>query len=169
MTKRRAGRVNPFVILALGGLALACSLLVGFLIYKIVTSQHGFETQGQVYQVDLKQLGEFQFDDLTGTINDIPPRFRDLDGRQIALEGFIFPLTAESNKIRDFQFVYNVQSHSPPRVQQRVFCHVVDGTIDAFTDEVRITGTFHIPLNKDKDTGKIVTVYTMDVNRVEQL
>jgi hypothetical protein len=151
------------------------SLLVGIPVYKFVKTQlnHGIEHDGDLDRVDLKSLGNFHFDDVNGSINDIPPDFRALDGKRVALEGFIWAGSGAGDKVNSFQFVYNIQKccfGGPPLVQERVFAFVPHGgTVDYLPDEIRAIGKLHVVLNKDHDTGKIVTVYTMDVEKTEPL
>ncbi len=155
-------------------IAVVFSLLVGIPVYNFVKLQvsHGIERNGDRFDVDLKKMGFFDFDEHSGTIDNVPPDYRKLDGKEIALEGFIAPTSVSSDKINAFELVYNVAKccyGGPPKVQERVFAYVPNGTIDYTPDEIRIIGTLHVVLNKDKDTGKIVTVYTMDVKRAEPL
>ena len=67
--------------------------------------------------VGLKSLGDF---DLPPDATDaaIPPLLRNLDGRAVALEGFVYaPNSATNNRVADFQVVYDTVngSHGPPR------------------------------------------------------
>jgi len=150
------------------------SLLVGIPVYNFIKIQvtHGIERDGNLFRVDLKKMGYFPFDEMAGTINDIPPDFRKLDGKEVALEGFIAPTDVSGPQIDHFQLVYNVAKccyGGPPKVQERVFAFVRNGTIDYTDAEIRAIGTLHLAMAKDKDTGKIIAVYTMDVKRVEPL
>jgi hypothetical protein len=149
-------------------------LLVGIPVYQFLSAEmtHGIQKDGSLYRVNLKQMGYFPFNDMTGTVNDIPPEFRKLDGKEVALEGFIFPMDGSGDKVHSFQLVYNIQKccfSGPPQVQERVFAVVPNGSVDYNPEEIRAIGTVHVVLNRDRDTGKIITVYTMDVHRVEPL
>ena len=151
------------------------SFLVGIPVYNFVKVQisHGVEKDGDLYRVDLKSLGNFPFNDMTGSVENIPPQYRKLDGKRVALEGFIWSGTGAGDKVNSFQFVYNIAKccfGGPPLVQERVFAYVPhNGTVDYLPDEVRAIGTLHVILNKDRETGKIETVYTLDVERTEPL
>jgi hypothetical protein len=150
------------------------SLLVGIPVYNFVKIQvtHGIEKDGDLFRVDLKKMGYFPFDEMAGSVSDVPPDFRKLDGKEVALEGFIAPTDVSGPQVDHFQLVYNVAKccyGGPPKVQERVFAFVPNGTIDYTDAEIRAIGTLHVMLNKDKDTGKILTVYVMDVKRVEPL
>jgi hypothetical protein len=149
------------------------SLLVGIPVYKFVKVQmsHGIERDGDLLRVDLKTLGNFSFNDTTGTIENIPPDFRKLDGKRVALEGFIWAPTGAGEKVNSFQFVYNIAKccfGGPPQVQKRVFAFAPKEGVDYLPDEIRIIGILHLDLRKD-EVGKIEKVYTIDVEKTEPL
>ena len=152
------------------------SLLVGWPVYKMVKGElnHGVEKVGDLYQVDLKSLGNFPFNDMTGTLDNVPPHYRDLDGKRVALEGFMVPQNEAGDKVNAFQFVYNVQRccfNGPPQVQERVFGSVPHGgTVDLYpqNEEIRVFGVLHVKPDKNP-AGKVETLYTMDVERAEPL
>jgi hypothetical protein len=150
-------------------------LLVGWPVYMLVADQmsHGIRRNGNRFDVDLKRMGFFPFDDKAGTVNDIPAEDRALDGKEISLEGFIAPTDVSGDRVNHFQLVYNVAKccyGGPPKVQERVFAFIPNGnTIEYTTDEIRVIGTLHVLLNRDKETGKVLTVYVMEVKKVEQL
>ncbi len=122
---------------------------------------------------DLKVLGDFPLsaDNPQTTEEAIPRRFRDLNGKPIALDGFIYAPNAASDKIGSFQFVYNVTSsglRGPPQVQERVFVTVSGGRpIDnpGMYTTVTIHGILHVGIHRD-NAGRIDSVYRMDVDRV---
>jgi hypothetical protein len=151
------------------------SALVGWPVYSFVKAQmdHGIERDGDLLRVDLKSLGNFPFNDSTGSIDNVPPQYRALDGKRVALEGFIFSGNGAGDRVNSFQFVYNIQKccfGGPPLVQERVFAVVPhNGLIDYLPDEVRIIGTLHVKPEKDSEVSKINKLYTMDVERVEPL
>jgi len=171
-SKRPIGERINFRMLTI---VIVFGVLVGWPVYSFLKVQmtHGIERDGDLFRVDLKSLGNFPFNDMAGTVENIPPDFRKLDGKKVALEGFIYAGNGAGDKVNAFQFVYNIQKccfGGPPLVQERVFASVPNnGTVDYLPDEVRAIGTLHVILNKDRDTGKILTVYTMDVDRVEPL
>src|ERR1700753_1014624 len=82
-------RIN-FRMIAVAAVML---FLVGYPVYEYVSASmnHGIEDVGNgLKKVDLKSLGNFPFDDSAGTLNDIPQRWRDLNGKKVILEGFMF-------------------------------------------------------------------------------
>lgn len=129
----------------------------------------GIEDMGSYKKVDLKALGYFNFDNVHGTIDNVPPRYRKLDGQKVALEGFMWS-PSSAMRSRDFQFVYNIAKccfNGPPLVQERVFAHSPTA-LPLTGDFVRLIGTLHVKIEKNED-GTITSVYTMDVDKYQQL
>src|SRR5262245_45077185 len=46
--------------------------------------------QGEYTEVELKWMSSFDFNQQTGTIDDVPKRWRDLDGKKVLLHGEIW-------------------------------------------------------------------------------
>ena len=146
--------------------------LVGFPVYTFVKAQSngGIEHTAQGELVDLKALGNFPFNDTTGTLADVPAQFRALDGKAVILDGFCFGPNSAAGGATQFQFVYNVSkccNGGPPLVQERVFATAAgDGAQvpDQFT-MARISGILHV--NVVKADGKVQAVFTMDVKRLD--
>lgn len=124
----------------------------------------GIEDMGAYKKVDLKALGNFNFDSTNGTVNDVPALFRKLDGQKVMLEGFMWSPNA-SVRVKDFQFVYNIQKccfNGPPLVQERVFVHCPPGkSFPYIGDYMQMVGTLHVDVKRED--GVITSVYSMDV------
>ena len=147
-----------------------CACVCGGVLYGVVSFHGGIRQSRDGAVVDLRALGFFQFDQNIGTLNNVPSKFRALDGQKVVLEGFmVYPDSATDPT--QFQFVYNIQNccfNGPPLVQERVFVNVPEGRRIEFTNNcARIIGTLHIRIEKDND--KIVKLYTMDVDKAEPL
>jgi hypothetical protein len=149
--------------------------LVGYPIYTYLDAAitGGIENAGNgMKKVDLKALGNFPFDDKTSTIKDVPQKWRDLDGKKVILEGFMYAGNSAADNVNRFQFVYNVQKccfGGPPRVQERVFTVVPGGSVPyLYGYMVRCTGTLHVEVKKD-DAGTTNAVYIMQLDKMEQL
>ena len=167
LRERLKVNVRLLVMLAVVGLP------IGWVVYQYVSASlnHGVAKQGDLYAVDLKALGNFPFDEKHGTVNDIPPDYRKLDGKKVALEGFMYAGSSAADEINRFQFVYNIQKccfGGPPRVQERVFTVVPSGTVPYYGEMVRCTGTLHVGVLKN-DTGTADAIYTMVLDKVDQL
>ncbi len=129
----------------------------------------GIEDLGSYKKVDLKALGFFNFDNMTGTINNVPARYRNLDGQKVALEGYMWAPDS-SVRAHNFQFVFNVAMccfQGPPLVQERVFAH--SSVARPFVGrECQIIGTLHVRIEKN-EVGTITSVYTMDVDKWQEM
>ncbi len=150
-------------------------VLVGFPVYTFVRAQanHGIDRVAGGYHVDLKALGNFPFNENTGTLADVPKQYRDLDGKQVSLEGFVYAPNSASDRVNQFQFVYNVTKccfAGPPQVQERVFAVIPgQGIYDpGMYTMVQLSGTLHVAVIKD-DAGKASSVYTLVVNGAKQV
>ena len=99
--------------------------------------------------------------------------FRKLDGKRVALEGFMYAGNDSADKVSSFEFVYNIQFggfHGPPRVQERVFVTVPgNNKVPVETNQVRIIGTLHVHIKRDPDSGKVEQVFSMELDHVEQM
>jgi len=161
-------RVNLRMILV----AAVVLLLIGYPVYQFVNAArtHGIQQHGDLSVVDLKALGNFPFDDVNGTVNDIPPVYRKLDGQRVALDGFMYAGNSAGDEVSAFQFVYNITKccfNGPPRVQERVFAQS-KAPVPYYGQMVRCIGTLHVGVKKN-EAGQANAVYEMDVDRVEQL
>ena len=84
----------------------------------------GIEWHGDYADVDLKAMGNFPFSPAAGTRDDVPARWRALDGKRVQLEGFMWSPVSAGTRGTEFQFVYNINIcciGGPPQVQERVF------------------------------------------------
>src|SRR5437763_2495423 len=112
-------RINLRMVLV----AAVALFLIGYPVYTYVSAarSHGISRQGDLQVVDLKALGNFPFDESNSTIKDIPPVYRELDGKRVALDGFMYAGNSAGDEVSAFQFVYNITKccfNGPPRVQE---------------------------------------------------
>src|SRR5215470_16292725 len=89
-------RIN-FRMIAFAGVLLA---LIGYPVYVYFDSvvSGGIKQAGGGYlEVDLKAMSVYPFDQQNGTLDDIPKRWRELDGKKVILEGQIWaPYSSDS-------------------------------------------------------------------------
>jgi len=167
---RLSRRLNWRLVIFLACIAAPFLWFFGSFVNQIVTG--GVEKRGDYAVVDLKAMGNFPFDEYNGQLTDIPQRFRELDGKKIVLKGFMFPTISAADKVRECQFVYNIQKccfSGPPRVQERVFLFASTPKPMPMYDYgtlTRVTGTLHLKLTKAPD-GKIIRLYDLDVESVK--
>jgi hypothetical protein len=148
-------------------LALAYSALDYFI-------NQGVNRSGDYMVVDLKAIGSFPFDPQDGKLEDIPKRYRELDGKKVKLQGFMWGHRSAGERGKEFQFVYDVNAccfNGPPQVQERVYAYAKGKSLRLFSmyQFAEITGVLHVRIVKDKDTGAIYSVYDMDVESTKAL
>ena len=137
--------------------------------YLDATISGGVKDVGGGYkQVDLKAMSNFIFDQQNGTIEDVPEKWRALDGQKVILYGEMWQPNVAANRISDFELVYSIAKccfSGPPQVQHFVKANVIEGKQVGFYDGlVKVTGTLHV--NVKKAQGKVERVYELDVEDV---
>lgn len=166
VTEDRKSLLNPRMLVIL----LVVLLPVGWLVWTFarLTLSGGIEQAGQYKLVNLKEMGNFPFNDISGTPQDVPARFRQLDGQKVLFEGQMYVDYTTAAQVDRFQLVYSIQNccfNGPPRVQERVFAHS-SRLMPVYTELTKVYGTLHIRVSKEN--GKVVSLFDMDVERVER-
>jgi len=128
----------------------------------------GISQRGDLLLVDLKALSSFEMDQDAGTNQDIPKRYRELDGKRVMLVGQMWePYTADG-KIRAFTLVYSISNccfNGPPKVQHFIQATVPVGqAVDYSSDFVDVVGTLHVGVESEE--GHVQSVYRIDVEKV---
>jgi hypothetical protein len=168
-------RINVRMII----FAVVVLFLLGWPIYIFVNASitHGIYNHGSYKEVDLKAMGNFEFDPIGGSLKDVPPQYRALDGQKVQLEGEIYDPN-EAGDITHWQLVYSIQRccfNGPPRVQERVFCSAKrkGQSFPRGDGYHRVTGTLHVAIkqqkNPDGTLGPVQEVYHLDAEKVEPL
>ena len=156
-------RVNLRIVAFIAVIAL----LVGYPVYVLISEQvtGGIHHTGGYVETNLKAMGNFQFDGSSGTIEDVPAQWRELDGKKLSLVGEIWAPNEASNEIRNFELVYSIAKccfGGPPKVHERVFCKVPDGKSISYEGGFyNVKGTLHVSVKKEG--GAVSSVYTLDV------
>ena len=163
-------RINLRIII----FAAVVLFLIGTPVYIFVKENltGGIETVGDLKKVDLKAMGNFPFDENNGTVNDIPQRYRDLDGQKVQLEGEVFDDSEAGDRMTRFQLVYSIAKccfGGPPKVQERVWVVVPpDMKVPNLSGNyARVSGKLKIDLNRQE--GKATQVYVMQMDRLEPM
>jgi hypothetical protein len=162
-------------ILIFAGVVL---FLLGWPVYTFLseTLTHGVHDRGSYKEVDLKALGNFDFDKESGKVTDVPAAYRALDGQKVLLTGEIYAPHEAGPNVSEFELVYSIQKccfNGPPRVQERVFSTVKKGKKVDYRGEGyhKVLGTLHVTMKQDKlpsgEAGPIVEVYHLDVDSIE--
>lgn len=155
---------------------IAGPFLAIFYLFVTPLINGGITRSGDHFQVDLKMLGNFPFNQDSGTIEAVPQRYRELDGKRVALRGYMFDPQSASARGTRFQFVYDVNKccfSGPPQVQERVFARVADGRRDipifSQNELADLVGILHVRVVRDKETGVVIRVFEMDVESAEKV
>lgn len=164
-------RIN-FRLIVFAGVILA---LIGFPMYVYVKSAvtGGVEDIGGGYKfVDLYALSNFPFDQTNGTIEDVPKKWRELDGQNVVLKGEMWQAFDSGNgKVGGFDLVYSISKccvGTQPQIQHFVKARVASGReAYYYPNQVMVTGKLHVDVQKDPEAGKVGQVYRLDVEKVE--
>jgi hypothetical protein len=163
-------RINLRMIVFFG----VIGLLIGYPVYWFVHEQltGGISDAGGGYkEVDLKAMSLFPFDQTNGKITDVPQKWRDLDGKKVILYGEMYQPYSAGNQMGGFSLVYSIAKcciTTQPQIQHFVQSKVAAGkNVEYYPGLVKVTGTLHVDVQKDKEADKITGVYHLDVESVE--
>jgi hypothetical protein len=135
----------------------------------------GIHDYGAYKEVDLKAMSSFDMDQMTATENEIPSKWRSLDGDKILAVGEMWAPRSASNSDRldYFQLVYSKTKccfNGPPLAQHFVDCDVLPSAHVYYYDvPVRVWGTEHTRIRRDPQTGVIKSIYHFDVDKIEAI
>jgi hypothetical protein len=158
-------RVNMRMVI----FGLVMLMPVGYIVYDFLDSviTGGIKDIGGGYKlVDLKAMSNFPLDQVAGKQQDIPQKWRDLDGQKVVLYGEMWqPFSANSNDVAGFDLCYSISKccfNGPPQVQHFVRSRVVPGkSLNYYPNLVKVTGTLHVHLMQE--AGRVSSVYQLDV------
>ena len=78
-----------------------------------------------VAQLSVQEISDFDFDQMTGTAEDVPARLRNLDGKRIVLVGRMWAPHASNGRIDSFQLApSHLSEFKPPLPQEFIACRV---------------------------------------------
>ena len=147
------------------------ALLVGYPVYVMVDMQltGGVkQLEGGYTYVDLKAMSTFNFDQNNGTINDVPAKWRELDGKKLVLHGEMWQPTGAGPYVNNFELVYSIAKccfSGPPQIQHFVHSTAQPGAKLAYYEgTVEVKGVLHVDVKKE--AGAVKSVYQFDVESV---
>jgi hypothetical protein len=127
---------------------------------------HPAPQKGQTLELEIKQLGNFNYDAQKG--GNIPDDVKRLDGVTLRTRGFMMPLD-QADSITDFALVPSLFSccfGQPPQVQHTIVVHCPKGkAISYYPDELTVEGTLTVKEIKDDD-GYILDIFEMQARSV---
>jgi hypothetical protein len=163
-------RINVRMLVFIGLIAL----LVGYPIYVLLDAQLSggvHAAAGGYTEVDLKAMSTFNFDQANGTMDDIPQKWRALDGKKVILHGEMWNAQGAGPTVDAFELVYSIAKccfSGPPQIQHFVHSKAMpNARVGYYDGTVQVKGTLHV--NVKKDSGRVASVYQLDVESVEQV
>jgi hypothetical protein len=147
--------------------------LIGTPLYWYIDSSlnHGIKVRGDVTEVDLKAMSLFPFDQVRGTLEDVPERFRELDGKKVELVGEMYLVNFAGDDVGRFDLVYSISKccgQGPPMIQHFVQAKGRDGKlVPYYQGLVKVTGTLHVDVKRGTD--RVESVYQLEVDSVNQV
>jgi hypothetical protein len=137
-------------------------------IYTDTLITGGITRRGDLLVVDLKALSSFEMDQDAGTTQDIPLRYRQLDGKRVLLIGQMWDPYVADGQIRIFTLVYSISNccfNGPPKIQHFIQATVPPGqAVEYSPDFVDVVGTLHVGVQAAE--GHVQSVYRIDVEKV---
>lgn len=160
-------RIVTFVIVALA--------LIGYPAWIIIGEKvsGGVRNHGDYLEVNLKAMSTFEFDQVAGQQEDVPQKWRDLDGKKVMLEGEMWAPNYAGDAVPEFELVYSVAKccfSGPPKIQHFVLAKSKDGRpMPNFSNMglIRVTGTLKVKV--EHDAGKVSRIYAIDVEKLERV
>jgi len=135
----------------------------------------GIHDYGAYKEVDLKAMSTFDMDQMNATMQDVPSKWRALEGQKVMAIGEMWAphSAADSARLDYFQLVYSKTKccfNGPPLAQHFVDGNVVRGKRCYYYDvPVKVWGTIHTFIRKDPQSGVIKSIYHVDVDKVEPI
>ncbi len=149
-------------------------LLIGYPVYLYLDTviSGGIKQRGDLVEVDLKAMSSFPFDKTMGTLQDIPPKWRALDGKRVMLVGEMWSPQDASPELGSFELVYSIQQccfSGEPQIQHFIQSRVINGAkVPNLSGAglIRVIGTLHVDVKKEN--GQVTSVYQLDVEKIER-
>ncbi|MFI5378770.1 MAG: DUF3299 domain-containing protein [Tepidisphaerales bacterium] len=121
---------------------------------------------GGVYEISIKQLGNFDYDAEKG--GNIPKDVVDLTGIKIRTRGFMLPLD-QADRITEFALVPSLFAccfGQPPQVQHTLVVRTPKGkAVNYFPDEIVVEGTLSV--TERKEDGLVVSLFEIACTSVK--
>jgi hypothetical protein len=163
-------RINLRVVVFVGVVVF----LVGYPIYVLIDAQVSGGVKnaaGGFKLVDLKAMSTFEFDQANGAIDDIPRKWRDLDGQKVILHGEMWAPSGAGNTVDSFELCYSIAKccfSGPPLVQHFVHVTPLRGAqLGYYNGQVEVKGILHIKV--ERDAGKVSRIYAVEAQSVEPI
>ena len=128
--------------------------------------KHEVLKAGQVAEMTIKELGNFQYDDEKG--GNIPADVKAMNGSTIRLRGYMIPMDQAEN-ITQFALVPSLFSccfGQPPQIQHTIVVNCPKGKSLAYCpDEIVVQGA--LAVQEKKDDGYIISIFELRADSVK--
>jgi hypothetical protein len=126
---------------------------------------HTAPPPGEVLEISIKELGNFDYDPEKG---GIPDDVKKLSGSTVRLAGFMIP-SDQADKITKFNLVPSLFSccfGQPPQVQHTIVITCPKGKTVTYTpDQVTVEGVLEV--DEKKDDGYVVSLFRVELNSLK--
>lgn len=128
--------------------------------------KHPAPKPGEVVELTIKELGNFQYDDEKG--GNIPADVKQMTGSEIRLRGFMIPMDQAEN-ITQFALVPSLFAccfGQPPQIQHTIVVNCPKGKALAYCpDEIIVQG--HLTVQEKRDDGYVISLFEMGADSVK--
>jgi len=126
---------------------------------------HAKPKAGEVLELKLKELGNFEYDPEVG---GLPDDIKTLDGIQFRTTGFMIPMN-QADDITEFAMVIDLFSccfGQPPGVQHTIQVRTPKGkAVSYFNDQIVVEGTLHV--EEKKEDGYVISLFELEATSVK--
>lgn len=128
--------------------------------------KHAPVKPGQVVQLSIKELGNFQYDDEKG--GGIPSDVKAMNGAEIRLHGYMIPMD-QAEHITQFALVPSLFSccfGQPPQIQHTIVVNCPKGKAVSYCpDEINVQGK--LTVQEKRDDGYVISLFEMSAESVK--
>jgi len=128
--------------------------------------KHPQPKPGQVLEFNIKQLGNFEYDDEKG--GKIPADVRGLNNAEVRLRGFMIPMDQAEN-ITQFALVPSLFAccfGQPPQIQHTIVVNCPKNkSLSYIPDEIVIQG--RLKVQEKKDDGYVISIFELGADSVK--
>jgi hypothetical protein len=128
--------------------------------------KHAAPQSGQVLEMTIKELGNFQYDEEKG--GNIPSDVKQLNGSKIRLRGFMIPMD-QADRITQFALVPSLFSccfGQPPQLQHTIVVNCPKGKAASYCpDEIIVEG--QLTVQEKRDDGYVVSIFELGADSIK--
>jgi len=138
-------------------------------VYLRAATSGGISRRGDLVEVDIYAMSNFEFDQISGVTADVPKRYQQLDGKRVLLCGEMWAPHSAAGRVDSFDLVYSIGKcclGGPPKIQHFIKSKVQkNGAVELYVGQVSVVGMLHVDV--ERADWRVQCVYLLDVERVE--